>query len=158
MVEATRTKARRSWDSGDYLTAGRLLYDCLRVDERPRWASSALDVAREIVGSLPEVDELVALASAPERWPQARAIFDRLRQLTLRCERQEDGDLRLKGLLYLAENAAKVIYNASRAPAPYDHDAGWWIVSCLAHLLDVVGTTPEIRDRAWRAISAGRVS
>ena len=38
----------------------------------------------------------------------------------------------------VAENTAKVIYNASNEPAPFDHDAGWWVVPCFEHFLATV--------------------
>ena len=52
----------------------------------------------------------------------------------------------------LAENTAKITYNASGLPAPFNEDCGGWIASALhdlVELLDVAGLPLE----AWETIS-----
>ena len=54
--------------------------------------------------------------------------------------------------LYLAENVAKVLYNATNPVDPFDEDSGWWTVSCLKDYLDCVGNA-EVSGAAWAAIA-----
>ncbi len=42
----------------------------------------------------------------------------------------------------------KVTYNASGEAAPFDHDAGWWLVSNLRDIVDQLGS-PEFEARSW---------
>jgi hypothetical protein len=56
------------------------------------------------------------------------------------------------GLLYLAENVAKVTYNASGSRAPFDHNAGWWILSNARWLLDRTEDA-DLAARAWTALT-----
>jgi len=51
-------------------------------------------------------------------------------------------------LLFVAENAAKVAYNASGERGPFDEDCGDWVVRCLRDLVDAVGS-PEFEKQSW---------
>jgi len=60
-------------------------------------------------------------------------------------------------ILFIAENAAKVIYNASvvldhNNPAPFDHDSGWWLVSTFRHVVDLINDA-EFASEAWQVVS-----
>jgi hypothetical protein len=50
----------------------------------------------------------------------------------------------------LAENVAKVLYNATDPRDEFDEDSGWWIVSCLKDILDVL-KDDEFSKVAWLA-------
>ena len=59
--------------------------------------------------------------------------------MTLVAEARDSAiDPALKRLLFVAENTAKVIYNASGEPAPFDADAGWELVPCVEHFLATI--------------------
>jgi hypothetical protein len=89
--------------------------------------------------SAPAIDRVVELARVPSDWRLAHAAFGDVRQITRVAEgRSGTIDPCLKSLLYLAENTAKVICNASSEPAPFDHDAGWWVVPCFENFLATV--------------------
>jgi hypothetical protein len=72
--------------------------------------------------------------------------------LTLQYEKAESKDEVYGGLLYLAENVAKVTYNATNPPDPFDEDAGAWVVSCLRDLVNKVND-PEFGTKAWLVAS-----
>jgi hypothetical protein len=95
---------------------------------------------------VPPVDSLAVLASDESSWPLAHAAFSNVRAVTL-IEEKAPGTLNRRSarLLFVAENAAKVIYNASQAPAPFDQDAGWWLAKCFADFLAVI-KEPETRS------------
>jgi hypothetical protein len=98
------------------------------------------------------------------RWKEAHAAFQRVRKLTLKAERSKSTDPIYAGILYVAENAAKVSYNASilgrldtqsysaQEPAPFDNDAGWWIVSNLRHVATTVND-PAFEKKAWAVVN-----
>jgi hypothetical protein len=150
--KATTEAARRAWDRGDYLAAGRLLYECLAVQQRPPWAAAALIEVHDAAGPIAEIENLIVIAHIPDRWPEARQAFDALRQLTLKAEKEGEKDGPHRAILYLAENVAKVTFNALGFPASYDDNAGWQVVSCLGKVLDSQGDAAR-RDHAWEAIS-----
>jgi hypothetical protein len=58
-----------------------------------------------------------------------------VRRLTLEQEKA-GSEHKLHALLLLAENTAKVAYNASGAPAPFDADSGDWIAQNAKAFLD----------------------
>lgn len=131
--------ASEAWATGRFLDCGRALYEPLSPAARVHWATAVLMFCRRYSASEPAIDRVVELASIPSDWRLAHDAFRDLRELTLVAEGQRGSiDPRLASLLYVAENTAKVIYNASGEPAPFDHDAGWWVVSCFAHFLATV--------------------
>src|SRR6185503_4552924 len=88
---------------------------------------------------VPEVSNLIEIARHPTRWSEAHSCFGALRRLTLAAE-QEKPSTKTNHLflLYLAENIAKLTYNAGGYPAPFDPDSGWWIPQNLKHIIDQV--------------------
>jgi hypothetical protein len=138
----TLASAQLAWSEGRYLDAGAAIYEHLSAKERAIWASNLLSFCREHGPSVKPIDELLNLAAQPRRWNQANEAFYQVREITLFAEREPHKlDRRLRSMLYVAENAAKVIYNASGPEEPFDHDAGWWLAPCLQHFLTVVGNS-----------------
>ena len=106
------------------------------------------------VPSPPAVEALVAIAASPARWAEAHAAFSAIRVLTLQAERAGPGaSPQLRAILYLAENAAKVTYNASGRPAPFDADAGHWLASNLRVVVERLADAP-FEERAWLALTS----
>ena len=145
-------EAYNHWSSGDSLEAGRLIYEQISSDQRPLWAASILDLCRSLIPAVPEIDAIYDIALNRSRWKAAHAAFWPVRDLTLKAERSKSTDPLYAGILYVTENAAKVTYNASGDPAPFDDDAGWWLVSNLRHVADKVND-PEFERRAWAVVS-----
>lgn len=54
--------------------------------------------------------------------------------------------------LCLAENVAKVVYNATNPPDPFDEDSGWWIAVCLKEILDLL-SDGEYAETMWAILS-----
>jgi len=136
MKEQTRAAAKTAWQEERFLDAGRSIYESLSVDQRVIWAVQVLGHCADHAPHCDAVSAVLSLARSKDRWCLAHAAFCTLRQVTLEAERSPSRfDRRLRSLLYLAENTAKVIYNASGAPAPFDEDSGWWIGECLHHFL-----------------------
>jgi hypothetical protein len=138
--------ARTAWLAGRHLDCGRVIYESLTPHQRVRWASAVLSFCIEHSPSVPEVNSVAALAQDENSWPLAHAAFSSVRAVTL-IEEKSPGSLdpRSARLLAVAENTAKVIYNASQASAPFDHDAGWWLAVCFA---DFIASTQETELRS----------
>jgi len=62
-----------------------------------------------------------------------------VRELTLAAER---GSVSPKDprylLLFVAENSARVIYNASRPPDPFDDDSAEWLLRSMSKFLNAL--------------------
>lgn len=154
-IEALLEEAHTHWNNGDPYKAGDMLYDHIPVVERPAWAAKILSVVKERLNTnIPEIDRLLAIAATPEQWPQAYDVFHSLRKQTLAAEKSNTGDkdhnIRVF-LLLLAENVAKVIYNASGKAAPFDHDSGQVLVLTVAGLT-VHLDDPTFSEYVWKAI------
>lgn len=155
------SRAGHLWREGRAVDAGRLLFERIPDDSAPRWAAEILDFCRHRIGSLPAVDDVAAVARDPSRWPRAHAAFAAVRQLLLAAERDPAADPARISLLHLAENTAKVAYNASRPtppysaahPAPFDEDAGWWIAENVRRIADHL-RDPEFETQAWDRLVA----
>jgi hypothetical protein len=99
-----------------------------------------------------EVRAVHAIATHWALWGWGHVAFDAVRRLTLRYEQAESKDDVYVAVLFLAENVAKVTYNATNPPGPFDEDAGAWVVSCLRHLVKTVND-PEFEREAWLVAS-----
>jgi hypothetical protein len=56
--------------------------------------------------------------------------------------------------LDLGETVAKITYNATGAPAPYDYHAGWRLCPKARAFVDAVGDA-RLADRVWDLLSEG---
>jgi len=141
-----------AWSQGRFLDCGRVICEELSQEELVRWAAGLLKFCMRYGPSVPTIERVAALADAPSDWRFAHAAFSDVRAITLAAERAgASGDPLLKSMLYVAENTAKVIYNASGGPAPFDHDAGWWLVPCFEKFLQAVAR-PEVADDGHRLL------
>ena len=145
-------EAYQYWKNGQPLEAGRILYERINVRHRPAWAAEILELCKNLIPSVSEIDAVHLIAQDQNRWQEAHEAFTTVRMLTLQAERSKDTNAIYAGMLYLAENAAKVTYNASSGASPFDHDAGWWLVSNLRFIVDRIGN-PEFEARAWDTVS-----
>jgi hypothetical protein len=141
-------EASKRWSSGQTLEAGRILYEYLPNNQRPLWAARILAHCLQLIRSVREIDTIYEIAMDKTRWKEAHEAFGALRELTLKAERSKSNYEIYAGILSLAENTAKVAYNASGEAAPFDHNAGWRIISNLRHIVDKVKDV-EFEVMAW---------
>jgi hypothetical protein len=127
--------SRETWDA-DPLAAGVAIYSSVPNDRRPEWAANILAACCQRVGTVPKpVQCVIDLASDAKKWKRAHHAFSGVRQLTLAAEKKPI-QKREHSVLYVAENAAKVIYNASGSSAQFDEDSGAWLVRCAKEFAD----------------------
>jgi hypothetical protein len=142
---------RREWTRMNR-TACALLAARLPVEARPRFATTALDVCLRSLSGPTAVSEVVRVGGDPKRWSEAHVAFDAVRSLTLECEKRVRPSRDPQYcLLFVGENAARLIYNATSPPDPFDADSTEWLFITLANFLDAVGSR-ELEDRVWRCL------
>ena len=69
-----------------------------------------------------QVKGLYELTEDEKNWGQAHEQFKNIRTFSL-----ANPDFQPESYIILAENVAKITYNESGLPAPFDNDSGWWI-------------------------------
>lgn len=155
MVAARDRWLRRDWRTLSSLDAA------VPLAMRPIWAADIVAVARATTPDLPEDSSaamalLVQIGEDQERWHESRQAFQQLRALTLReAVGDQERPHAPTTALRVAESAAKVIYNATGLPAPYDRTAG---IALLAGSADLAAwlTSSDV-ERLWLAVTlAGR--
>jgi len=135
------------WSSSQELRAGQEIYEAIPNDKRPLWAAAILIYSIEGAQlNLEPVNKVLDIAQAPRRWREAHRAFQAVRDLTLKAEKKRPSDTHV-ALLFVAEIAAKVTYNASGEPAPFDLDSGAWMAKNLRHFVSVCKGASEAA--AW---------
>lgn len=115
-----------TYDIKTDIQIGRQIFDNIPNDIKPGWAGLILSRFDNYIKSIPTpVNELFSIIDNQENWKQAHNQFDKIRRFLL-----DNKNYQPESYLLLAENVAKVTYNASNEPPPFDHDSGWWIPSC----------------------------
>jgi len=146
------TQAYDMWNAGQYLEAGRALCDGMPERGRPGWAAAVLSSVRAHVRATPEIDTLLAIARDENWWSEGHQAFRALRDLTLRVQGR---DPIYEGVLLLAENVAKVTYNATHPRDHFDADAGWWVAPTFDYVVRRLND-PLLTERAWAILSGER--
>ena len=145
-------QAKKDWEAGRALDAGRVLYERIAQRQRPGWAARILELAKDLVPTTPEIEHVLEITRDPAKWPEARTAFQAIRQMN-----RETKDPLVESVLRLAENVAKVTYNASGGSAPFDHDAGWRVASDLRLVISRAGDkASKLKAEAWSILSTFR--
>lgn len=122
MKATTFERLLERWQSDDSLKAGEEIYEAIAGDRRPDWAATILLWCLERSGlRFASVERVWQAALDPRSWHEAHRLFEDVRRDTL-DHQDKPSDL---VLLHIAETTAKVVYNASNYPAPFDLHAGW---------------------------------
>lgn len=150
MKRVTAEKLHNRWSTGDHLYVGRDIFGSLTPAQQVARAGSVLATCATWVPGPKPVAHVIELAKNPSRWHEGHDAFSAVRDLTLAEERAPTSKA-YEALLFVAENAAKTIYNASGQPAPFDKDAPWWISSCARTLAREVGDQ-ACEQQIWEAL------
>ena len=104
---------------------GEQIFKNLPNDIRPGWAGLILSRFDHYIKDIPtSILELYPIIDDKDRWKEAHEQFTKIRVFGLENKNYEP-----KNYLRLAELVAKVTYNASGQPAPFDSDSGYYIAS-----------------------------
>jgi hypothetical protein len=122
----------------------------LAVERQPAFAAAALAACLVAVNGPEQLYDVVRIGEEPGRWSQAHLAFDTVRVLTLQSERcnatsQDPAYM----LLFVAENSARVIYNASSPPDPFDEDSAAWLLLVLAQLVRCTQSS-SLEESIWQ--------
>ncbi len=96
-------------------------------------ATEGLAICCEAI-TRPAPEVLAVVEAGRTNWAQGHDAFDAVRALTIMTEQSQQEEPAFL-ILYVAENAAKVIYNASSPDDPFDDDSGAWFFMCVSHFL-----------------------
>lgn len=113
----------RQYDIKINIETGQEIFEDLPNDIRPAWAGFILSRFDYYLKNIPScVLDLYQIINHEERWKEAHEQFSKIREFAL-ANKNYKPDIYLS----LAELVAKVTYNASYGPAPFDYDSGHYI-------------------------------
>ena len=139
------------WITADPVQVGKVVLGALTPQERVARALAMLDLCRACCPPIAAVDVVMTIGSNAGRWREAHRAFQDVRGLTL-LEERKPTNRAYGSLLFVAENTAKTIFNASGEPAPFDEDAPWWLASNVLHLARTVRDS-GLQEALWRALT-----
>ena len=83
-------QADESWAKGQALEAGKLIFENLPPESRPRWASGILRVVLNKSGLRSSLfDQVLAAADCQGKWKTGHCVFDNLRRFDVEIGRQK---------------------------------------------------------------------
>ena len=107
------------------LTVGKSIFENVPDNLKPNWSGIILSTFYDYIKDIPDsVNELHSIINNEQRWVEAHNQFSKIRRFLLDHKHYQP-----EAFLLLAEKVAKVTYNASGKPAPFDADSGWHIPS-----------------------------
>ena len=113
------------YDIKTNIKIGQQIFENLPNDIRPGWAGLVLSRFDYYIKNIPiSIRELYPIIDDKDRWKEAHEQFTKIRVFGLENKNYEPDNY-----LRLAELVAKVTYNASGQPAPFDNDSGHYIPS-----------------------------
>ena len=113
------------YDIKTNIKIGQEIFENLPNDIRPCWAGLVLSRFDNYIKDIPSsILQLYAIIDNKDRWKEAHEQFGKIRVFGL-----ENKNYKPEFFLRLAELVAKVTYNASGQPAPFDSDSGHYIAS-----------------------------
>ena len=140
----------QDWKNGDAIAIGRALMDGLPPVQQVARAATVLNACRPHWTPIREIERVAAIAIEPTRWGEGHDAFDDVRRLTLKEERAPTSAV-LRTLLDVAEIVAKIIYNASGRPAPFDPDSPWRLASKARNFAAALNDERATRN-VWDAL------
>lgn len=116
------------------IKTGQRIFENIPEIVRPNWAGLVLSRFDKYLEKIPvEIFELYDIIDDKEKWKLAHNQFTKIRTLNL-----SNNDKEFEIYLNLAEKAAKVTYNSSEQPAPFDADSGFAIPMLALQFCDVI--------------------
>ena len=114
---------RRQFDIKTNIQIGQQVFENLPNDIRPGWAGLILSRFENYIPNIPaSIKELYPIIDNKVLWKEAHEQFNKIRRFL-----HDNKNYQPEAYLLLAELVAKVTYNASGEPAPFDKDSGHYI-------------------------------
>ena len=149
---------RSLYDAGRYADAGFVRFEGFETSQsRIAWIVELLSICSAMMPECAEIRNLVDIGRVERRWDEAHTGFSRVRDLVLEEDRRRRAsdpyDYTIAdAVLGISEQCAKVIYNESMAPMPFDRDSGWALVPAVVRLSQ--RCSPAIAER-WQSALLG---
>ena len=116
------------------INVGQQIFDNVPSAVRPDWAGLILKRFDRHIDNLPiEIVGLYEIIEDSKKWKEAHEQFTAIRKLNLKNTNSE-----FEIYLCLAECIAKITYNASGLPAPFDSDSGFYIPRLALKFADTI--------------------
>lgn len=106
----------------DDIYEGRNIYERVPLEVRPCWGAFLLERFSDAIPTVSPISELIQTISNPQNWGDVRDVFNKIRAYGL-----EYSEYHPESYLALAEKIAKITYNTTLLPAPFDANSGWFI-------------------------------
>ncbi len=100
-----------------------------------------LQIIAESASDRTTIDELFCVIEDERRWKEARNLFSRIRDKTLRAIERDDR--RLQAQYSFEEICAKSIYNEVGVDDPFDSDSPFWVLPLALHAARELGIDRE---------------
>jgi len=111
------------YDIKTNIKIGQQIFENIPNDIRPSWAGLVLSRFDHYIKNIPTpIIDLYPIIANKDRWREAHEQFSKIRQFFL-----DNKNYQPESYLILAELVAKITYNASGQPAPFDSDSGHYI-------------------------------
>ena len=102
---------------------GKQIFEAVPNSLKPKWSGVILNKFNYYITEIPEaIKGLSEIIKRPDRWREAHNQFNLIRRFSL-----DNENYRPEEFILLAENIAKITYNSSGEPAPFDFDSGYYI-------------------------------
>ena len=116
---------RQQNDLRSDIKIGKQIFENIPNEVRPGWSGFILSRFDSYINQIPlSILELYQIIDNKDRWKEAHQQFSEIRVFGL-----ENKNYTPENYLRLSEIVAKVTYNASGEPAPFDKDSGHYIAS-----------------------------
>lgn len=150
--------AEYHWDGNRGYEAGILICPHVPCLLQPRWAFGILRLVIQKAGvSTPLFDELEEVALTPSKWGNAHRLFSEVRKVKLKHDKmigQTGAVDEFSSVLAIAEQTAKVIYNATSPLDKFDEDSGAWIIAMFRGFVSYYDDD-RFSEEAWEAVCDG---
>lgn len=114
--------------------------------DRIDWVARILESCVRLRASSPAIARVLSVARDESRWPEAKLAFEETRRELLTVDFEvRPIDYRILGL---AELCAKVTYNDSLSPMPFDRDSGWFILPSVISIAKELAGGEDLRKAA----------
>lgn len=152
------TEAKQHWDNDRGYDAGRLICEHISLQVQPHWGARILRFMMQRASiSHPELDCVTHLSTTPSEWSRGHDVFRKVRQVTLQHDKQSkrtSADDTHSWVLAVAEQTAKVSYNATFPLDEFDDDSAAWIVACLRGFASTMNVSGLLNE-AWQIACDG---
>jgi hypothetical protein len=131
-VLAPFTSSMTPQDIKQNTAIGQKIFESIPNNSIPAWSGAILSCFDNYLKQIPEpVLDLFTIINDKSKWSEAHEQFTNIRRFLL-----ANKSFQPESYLLLSELVAKVTYNASGQPAPFDSDSGFYIPSLAISTVD----------------------